>query len=59
MGSQIGVQLLGIVVTLAYTAVLTWVLLKITDTLTRFRVSAEEENTGLDIVLHDERGYDL
>lgn len=59
MGSQIGVQVLGIVATLSYTAVLTWVLLKLTDAITRFRVSAEEENTGLDIVLHDERGYDL
>lgn len=59
MGSQIGVQLLGIVSTLLYTAVLTWLLLKLTSLLTRFRVSPEEENTGLDIVLHDERGYDL
>jgi Amt family ammonium transporter len=59
MGSQIGVQLIGIVSTLVYTAVLTFVLLKITNAITRFRVTAEEENTGLDIVLHDERGYDL
>lgn len=59
MGSQIGVQLIGIVSTLVYTAVLTFVLLKVTNAITRFRVSAEEENTGLDIVLHDERGYDL
>jgi len=59
MGSQIGVQLIGIVSTLVYTAVLTFVLLKVTNAITRFRVSAEEEDTGLDIVLHDERGYDL
>jgi Amt family ammonium transporter len=59
MGSQIGVQLIGIVSTLVYTAVLTFVLLKITNAITRFRVTAEEENTGLDIILHDERGYDL
>jgi Amt family ammonium transporter len=59
MGSQIAVQLVGIVSTLAYTAVLTLILLKLTNAITRFRVSAEEENTGLDIVLHDERGYDL
>jgi Amt family ammonium transporter len=59
MGSQIGVQLIGIVATLVYTAVLTWVLLKVTNAITRFRVSSEEENTGLDIILHDERGYDL
>jgi Amt family ammonium transporter len=59
MGSQLGVQLLGVLVTFAYTAVLTWGLLKLTNAITGFRVSPEEENTGLDIVLHDERGYDL
>jgi len=59
MGSQLGVQFIGVVSTLLYTAVLTWGLLKITGALTRFRVSPEEENTGLDIILHDERGYDL
>jgi Amt family ammonium transporter len=59
MGSQISVQLIGIISTGAYTAVLTLVLLKLTNAVTRFRVSPEEETTGLDIVLHDERGYDL
>lgn len=59
MGSQIQVQLIGIVATVIYTAVLTWVILKLVGLITAFRVSPEEENTGLDIVLHDERGYDL
>jgi Amt family ammonium transporter len=59
MGSQLGVQVTGIVATALYTAVLTFVVLKVVSALTGFRVTAEEENTGLDIVLHDERGYDL
>ncbi len=59
MGRQLGVQLVGIVVTAAYTAVLTCVLLKVVTAITGFRVTPEEETTGLDIVFHDERGYDL
>jgi len=59
MGSQVLVQLTGIVATALYTAVLTVLILKVVNVVTGFRVTAEEENTGLDIVLHDERGYDL
>ena len=59
MGSQIVVQLTGIVATVVYTAVLTFIVLKVVNAITGFRVTAEEENTGLDIVLHNESGYDL
>jgi Amt family ammonium transporter len=59
MGSQIGVQLLGIVATALYTAALTFGIMKVVDAVTGFRVTSEEENTGLDIVLHNESGYDL
>jgi len=59
MGSQLGVQVMGIFATAVYTAVLTYIILKIVNGITGMRVSEEEESTGLDIVLHDERGYDL
>jgi Amt family ammonium transporter len=59
MGSQLGVQLTGIVAVGVYTALVTAVLLKILDLTVGLRVSAEEETTGLDLVLHDERGYNL
>jgi len=59
MVDQLGIQLIGIFSTLIYTAVLTFVLLKVVNLITGLRVSVEEETTGLDIVLHDERGYDL
>ena len=59
MGSQIGVQLLGIISTVVYTAILTFVIVKIVTAVMGFRVSEEDETQGLDIVLHDERGYDL
>jgi Amt family ammonium transporter len=59
MASQLQVQLIGIVATILYTAILTFVILRVVNRITVFRVTPEEENTGLDIVLHDERGYDL
>ena len=59
ISAQVKVQLIGIASTLAYTAVVTWVLLKLVDALLGLRVSEDEETEGLDIVLHDERGYDI
>jgi ammonium transporter, Amt family len=59
MGSQLTVQLTGIGATVAYTAFMTFVILKIVDAVTGLRVSEEDEATGLDIILHDEKGYDL
>ena len=59
MGHQLGVQAIGAVATLAYTAVLTWVILKIVDVVTGNRVTEDEETEGLDLTQHDERGYDL
>jgi Amt family ammonium transporter len=59
MGDQVAIQLVGIGATVVYTAVLTFVILKVVNLVAGFRVSVEEETTGLDIVLHDERGYDL
>lgn len=59
MGSQVQVQVIGIVATIVYTAVMTFIIVKLVDVVTGMRVSEEEEATGLDIILHDERGYDL
>ncbi|MDP9142128.1 MAG: ammonium transporter [Pseudomonadota bacterium] len=59
MSSQLGVQLLGIGATLAYTAVLTWGLLKFVGMVAGLRVSEEHETVGLDTTQHNERGYDL
>ena len=60
MMGQFNVQVIGVLVTFAYTAVITWVLLKLTGLMTGgLRVSAEQETVGLDLSLHDERGYDL
>jgi ammonium transporter, Amt family len=60
MGEQLGVQLLGVVVTFVYTAVVTYILLKLTGVFTSgLRVTQEEESIGLDLSLHEEDGYKL
>lgn len=60
IGEQLGVQLIGVAVTFIYTAVVTYILLKVTGIFTSgLRVSAEEENIGLDLSLHEEDGYKL
>ena len=57
MGSQVGVQLVGIVATVLWTAIITFVILKVVDAILGLRVSDEQETEGLDITQHDERGY--
>jgi Amt family ammonium transporter len=59
MLDQIGVQALGVVATFVYTGVVTFLLLKLVGLFTPLRVTAEEESQGLDIALHEERGYDI
>src|SRR5262249_43244826 len=59
IGHQIGVQAIGAFSAIAYTAIATFVILKIVAVVTVLRVSPEEETEGLDLVLHNERGYDL
>ena len=59
MGSQLGVQAIGVIATLGYTALATFIILKVTGALLDNRVSEEDEQRGLDLALHNERGYDL
>lgn len=59
MGSQFVVQAVGVVSVAAFTALATWLLLKLVSVVTPLRVSADQETEGLDLVLHDERGYDI
>ena len=57
--SQLGVQAIGVLATVGYTAFATWIILRITGALVGNRVSDEEETEGLDLVSHNERGYIL
>lgn len=59
IGGQLAVQATGVLATLVYAGVMTFVLLKVVGALISLRVDGDEETQGLDLVLHDERGYDL
>lgn len=60
IASQLGVQVFGIVVVALFTLVVTAGLLRVVSAVTGgIRVSEEEEQIGLDIVDHDEKGYSM
>ena len=59
IGGQLWAQFKGAAFTIVYSGVLSFVILKIVDVLVGLRVTEEEETQGLDIALHDERGYSL
>jgi Amt family ammonium transporter len=59
MAEQVSVQGIGIVATVLYTAVATYIILKVVNLLVGLRVTKEEEIEGLDITEHEERGYML
>jgi Amt family ammonium transporter len=57
--SQLGNQLVGVLVAWGFALVGTFVLLKITDLITGIRVSEADEIEGLDITQHGEEAYNL
>ena len=59
IGSQLVVQITGIISVAILSGIATWVIAKVVLGLTGLRVSEEEEIDGLDISAHGERGYDL
>jgi Amt family ammonium transporter len=59
IGSQVWKQSVGVGVTIAYTGIVSAIILKILDAVMGLRVSDDDESEGLDLALHDERGYNI
>jgi Amt family ammonium transporter len=59
VGGQLKVQLIGVVATLVYTAIVSYALLKLISLITPLRVAEEDEVQGLDLGEHEETGYNL
>jgi ammonium transporter, Amt family len=59
MGGQVWVQFVGVFATFGYSAILSWLILRLVDVMVGLRVTGDQETEGLDIVLHDEAGYNL
>ncbi|PKM12437.1 MAG: ammonia channel protein [Gammaproteobacteria bacterium HGW-Gammaproteobacteria-3] len=54
---QVGVQALAIAVTIVWSGLFSYIILKLLDKTLGLRVTSDEEMQGLDIVLHEETGY--
>jgi Amt family ammonium transporter len=55
--AQLGTQIVGVVAVAAYSAAVTWVLLKVVDKAIGLRVPVNDEREGLDATEHGETGY--
>ncbi len=56
---QLWIQCKGVAFTVVYSAVVTWIVLKAVALTVGLRVDEEQEMIGLDIALHEEKGYNL
>jgi Amt family ammonium transporter len=59
ISSQFVTQLTGVIATVVWCGAITFIILKVLDAVIGLRVSEDEETEGLDLVLHNERGYTL
>ena len=59
IGMQVWAQFLSIVITLVWSGVLSFIILKIIDATVGLRVEEDDERQGLDLSQHNERGYNL
>lgn len=57
MSDQVIAQTIGVLATIGFTVVVSFIILKILDITIGLRVTEEQETEGLDIALHEERGY--
>ena len=57
MGSQVMVQIIGVITTVIWCGFFTYVILKVVDSLNGLRLSEEDEETGIDLTQHGEAGY--
>ncbi len=60
IGGQLGIQAIGLIATVAWAAVMTFIIIKVVSNLVGgIRVSVEDETEGLDLITHGERAYEL
>ena len=59
IGPQLWIQIKSVIFTVLYTGILSAAILKVLDMTMGLRVDEDEEQEGLDLAAHDERGYVL
>ena len=57
ISTQVFIQIIGVVFTIIWCGFFTYIILKLVDNLLGLRISEEEEETGIDLVEHGEKGY--
>jgi Amt family ammonium transporter len=56
---QLVKQITGVVAVLAYSFIMTLIIAKVIDLAMGFRISRDDEISGIDLAVHAERGYEL
>ena len=59
ISNQLQIQFTAVVATATYTAIATFIILKLVDLVTGLRVDSQTETQGLDLESHGEKGYDI
>ena len=57
ISEQVTIQFIGVIFTIGWCGIFTYLALKITNSLVGLRVSDENEETGIDLTEHGEKGY--
>ena len=57
MFSQVGIQIIGVLTTIIWCGGFTYLILKFVDSMTGLRLNEDDEETGIDLTEHGERGY--
>ena len=57
ISQQVIIQIIGVIFTIVWCGIFTYVALKFTDNLVGLRISDENEETGIDLTEHGEKGY--
>ena len=57
ISEQVTIQFIGVVFTIIWCGIFTYIALKVTDSLVGLRISDENEETGIDLTEHGEKGY--
>jgi Amt family ammonium transporter len=59
MGGQVWIQIVAVLITIAWCGVVSFILYKLVDMIVGLRVNADNEREGLDLAEHGERAYVL
>ncbi len=57
ISEQVIIQFIGVIFTIVWCGIFTYLALKVTDSLVGLRISDENEETGIDLTEHGEKGY--